>query len=797
MRLSPALMAAFGVFLTACSASQSPSPLPADEGFAQVQIRAQSFERETATRLVELDRRVAKSLEAPVDQRSGKSSAVFPAEEERQLYVADVNLNRALEELYAQSWQKKTGDGELRAALLHWTVLIRRALMRDFHTRVPGLENDPDCAGDLVGDGMLLRYFDAVLGHQEVNAALALTDIARQSACLGTSQSAFLATVLADTFEELRTFLRLNGHEDLLPYVIQAGSAPLLLIYDVEKYRGSETPLAKWFRDHRDILIEGVESGRQPSRWHGLWLYDRRSGRMFGFKATPKPVDENDVNLARFYASIATPENLGDGRCSFAEMVERGMGAHGYLCAGASCGRIRSARSTRGGQTTLKGGLFAPAGVEKTFDRAICGEGGDGPGEQGRGPKCGEDPGHNRSADTVRCLTAQVVHAGTEGFQCFGETSGRCATPVESLVKDSGMQDYAGIKIGPDCALSSGMGAVKEFEWQEQRRLAKERRERQALIDELEKTVQDINREIAAMNQALVKTGDAANLDALAYEKEKKAAEAAGRDPNTDPKVLEAKAKAQESAAEDAKKRAELTPELVQAQLSKVLAEKALKEKKDAEEKLAKEEKEAAEKKEKEKKEAAKKAQEGNKHCVRDDPNCGDDLCTGMSQGTRETLACVQAALTEKAIDTKPPRPGVCDPRTCDPIEPNPGALGTLACFDAMAKDAATVTAKHCWAVRCALGQVPTVGTSGCTCREAGGGELSPTAGVNNFCTKMLCSEGVPTFQDGHCTCGGGGTNFSKREFGYGGYSGPSPKQLPPVFGQPSTYSEVRHLPPF
>ena len=55
-----------------------------------------------------------------------------------------------------------------------------------------------------------------------------------------------------------------------------------------------------------------------------------------GYRPTTRPQDENDVDLAGFYGSIATRHNLGDYSCSFNEMIERGHSTAGYFCAGLS-----------------------------------------------------------------------------------------------------------------------------------------------------------------------------------------------------------------------------------------------------------------------------------------------------------------------------------------------------------------------------------------------------------------------------------------------------------------------------
>jgi hypothetical protein len=107
MQLSPANMVVFASFFVACSACQSTAVLPVEDGLREAQAQAFSLEKDLATRLVELDRRVEKSLQAPLDKKTEKSKVLFPTEEERQLYLAEINLNRSLEGLYAQAWQKR------------------------------------------------------------------------------------------------------------------------------------------------------------------------------------------------------------------------------------------------------------------------------------------------------------------------------------------------------------------------------------------------------------------------------------------------------------------------------------------------------------------------------------------------------------------------------------------------------------------------------------------------------------------------------------------------------------------
>ena len=59
------------------------------------QAQAVQLEKETATRLLELDRRISKP--AIIDKRAKKTPEPFPAKEERQLYLSEVNLNGAMD----------------------------------------------------------------------------------------------------------------------------------------------------------------------------------------------------------------------------------------------------------------------------------------------------------------------------------------------------------------------------------------------------------------------------------------------------------------------------------------------------------------------------------------------------------------------------------------------------------------------------------------------------------------------------------------------------------------------------
>jgi hypothetical protein len=316
------------------------------------------------------------------------------------------------------------------------------------------------CHEDVLVQALLDKAF--LPGFASAHAVSALAEIARQTVCLSERQSAEVASNLNRAYTDLQAFLRVNGLGHVEAYIAQAGAAPLTLFYDVEKFRGVQSPLGQWFSSNHLSLHTGVRNGRLPSLWHGLWLYDRRSGSMFGYGHDEQPSDENFVNLYAFFTSIVQPENLGKRDCSFSEMLERGLGSSGYGCASSACRDDKKASKRRGAwrrqgfpsplrrraPEDLHGPAKNPAGVlhnttckEKTSTKKGC-----------------EDPlqvaGRSRLGVAIACVTRQIMNPDKQVIKCLAEATGRCADPVQGLVKDLKETTFAGIRVGRECQLS-------------------------------------------------------------------------------------------------------------------------------------------------------------------------------------------------------------------------------------------------------------------------------------------------------------------------------------------------------
>jgi hypothetical protein len=738
--------------------------------------------------VVELERRASEwvvMLDQPamildVEQGSTEERLAM-LEGERELLLIDTEINERLKNLYTAATEGDRQDPSampVRIALLHWTTLLRRRSMQGFHTLVEGLEDDVDCRGDIIADQLLLVYFNTLFEDQrrtgrEALAVRALTDLARQSACLGAQQSAQLASDLYWSFVELRGFLRLNGIEYVVPYVAQAAAAPMLLFYDVEKYRGPQSPLARWFAENYEWLIQGTTSKRIPLVWHGLWLYDRRSGRLIGYRPTRKPINENDVHLAQFFGSIVSRENLGRYDSSFAEMIERGGTAQGYLSIGSICaeskesgagkkgsswskfgGKLQSSRSVTGqlsraglSEDTIKGTLCdeSPSSGNNPDGSSLCGGGGL------------SGPGRNWAADAVRCLSQQVMQPGEKLMRCTAEALGLCSSPVDKAVKNLQQTSFAGIRLGDNCQLTEGGGSEGGGS------IAKPKTEAQKKAEQKQKEAEaKLQRELAEAKKAAEAAEKARKTE---EEKQAKAREAS-------------RAYAQQPTKENAAAREEANEEYSNATLDRIMAE--------AEYRYEEEQVYQAGQKLLEAIDDLRRWPNPNKRCPIDTPDCGGNACTGMSAAVMAVQSCFEDAAREEEREIFEREPGVVDPNPDEGTYPGFGN-----CFESY-DDQVSAVHKECWAVDCGPESM-TVMTAGGNC--GCGPEITgdPSDHLTGMCATILCSDGSPTVRNGKCTCEGGA------EIGGGTFGGGTILKGPFITSSPRLFTEVHiqnYLPP-
>jgi uncharacterized membrane protein YphA (DoxX/SURF4 family) len=714
-------------------------------------------ERMAASAVGDLHRRVA-----PIAQDVILRGEITSAEEaeawlrdEAQLKDLDDALNEGVEELY----QSVTGGRDTEQisrlteiAVLHWTMVLRRKGMRGYHTVVPGLVDDPDCRGDLVGDSLLLDYFETLFVDDDTerkatDAVRALAAIARQTACLGQAQSAHFASDLYWSFVEVRDFLQQNGLGHAVPYVAQAALQPMLLAYDVEKYRGPQSPLARWFSDNTEALLEGATTGRLPAHWHGLWLYDRRTGYLLGYQASTAPKTENDVSLEMFLRSITTRQNLGRYECSFAEMIERGPSRLGYLCGGMNCGEdpLETTALTEGHRRwwqwkANRSGLSSHLGASVGCAEPSGGEGSDG----SRGGKCGgglSAGGRDRIAASVACITERLISPLDRQFSCVAEALGMCAGPIEKATKKLQEGLFQGVKPGRFCQVADKFSTPFSGKTEEERR------------KNMEFAEKNVEAALKIYGEALDRYNRAVNESEQAYKQYQ---------TNPNPQTR------------DAYNRASIRADTRLRELEE--AEERLKNRQESLEKLRQQQNE-------EPPIGGDEPGTGVARCPPDTPDCGGNGCSAMAAQALATLKCFQLTGTSGRPDVVRPwgnNPGVVDPSPLDdPEHPSwANCLGTMNEVDPVAR--------KCWAVDCGPGTEAIVSQAGtCGCQPVGLG--GPGEVLNTMCASLRCPEDTQPSLDKNCTCQ---PIFGFDAIGSGGPIPLGPRQLglAPIFREARTY---------
>ena len=673
------------LWLAACAPLPPTEPAASRLGANELRY-VQAEERLIATEAASIQARaIALAAASPsgIDPARWRETVELP---EQALLKRDVLITRRFEALHATlNWEGRDKQTAVHAALVEWTSFVRRASMSSWHTRVPGLVDDPVCAGDLFADGMLLRYFDAITDDDDAARAAAiaaLTDIGRQSACLGAEQSERLAQTMVDAYELMRLGILARHRTDDLLLATQALASPLLLFLDIEKYKGASAPLVVWFAEQAQLLRLGVVSSRIPAVWHGLWLYDRRSGRMLGFRHTVFPADENDVDLRRLFDSIASRRNLLDGSCSLAEMVLRGATTTGYFCAGTTCRR------------TAENGEPAPHdGTDEICDATVGGSGGSG----ASGGLCGDGlqvAGASEGAKAVRCLSAQVVRPGTAGLSCVAEATGMCSDPVSRLVKKVSSQAYAGAIPGKLCRLAAKDDRASQA-WDRYEGAAAAARERyDENVDVAKRAVAGVVADYATARAAWDKTSAAVARGEMTKEDEKAAYDAERAAAEYMYKVIE---EARVAVEEFAKQRDKALQAAQQARNAET--------------------------------------EGGSARCAQED-TCGN-ACSAVSQAMLRTLSCVNSALDPPQRDPYGTHADGCNPTICDPVD-SPSGSGARMCLSGVDELPTARVARGCWTMRCANNQVASRGTDDlCSCSAASNWSLT---NLRNPCELMRCT---------------------------------------------------------
>jgi hypothetical protein len=729
--------------------------------------------------LVNLEREVArthcelvKSLEAEYANAPDDVQALAQVERDNESAFdsAEHAIDGRLSSLYSDLARYSTTEQNSnlsRVAAVHWAVTFRRTLNDCMHTRVPGLERDRDCIGDLVADSLLLEYVKTLFQNNgadegrdgRIATVQSLANIARQTVCIGGRQSARAASALVSSYNYVASSLRFARLDHVLPSLAQAASNPLLLFYDVERFRGLDSPLARWFAENHTSLSEGARTGRSPAQWMALWLYDRRTGRMVGYGAGDgRRADENTVDLGAFWRSITSSTNMGDMSCSFSEMIERGALTDGYACLGSGCSERQSEVKAARWPTTnhlfrrvahgaKADGAFAHLSDDNCKEGRAGGDGG-GSGNGGAGGcrNAKSFGGRTRLKATIECVTSAIVSPSKTQMKCMLEATGYCSDPVGGGVKVQGWTPLPGIKANPKCAKSASNTEDEEKKKKEKAEKEKKEKEEQEKKEKEEQEKKDAAAKKAEEDHQRAKAEADAKAKAAAearFEADTKKDEYEGKAFVLEaigsmlPPPLEAIAMihAKDALAED-KANAEAADALADALAieAAVLEERRL----HAYDRMV-EAQEAAWTKIPKKK---KKGGGEERPCPPDMLDCGNDDCSGMADAARRVSECLEQSFEKPAGRGGD---GVTDPSPLD--DESAGAWTKCLSFTSVMPN----LEKNCWAAHCPASEVTQLAPTGrCECGK------KPALGarvLQGHCGNVDCPDGMPVLHLGHCHC--------------------------------------------
>ncbi len=729
-------------------------------------------------------------------------------------------LSTTIDSLYATKVDTSARGIDLQhltaLALFDFARLTREHLGKHTHTVVRKLADTPFCAGDLIADRLLWRYFEAAVRARregtpaEAEAVLALRAIALQSSCLGERQLFEYDQALSDAARELATRLaaaRLDA--------VAAAAAPFLwqvrlLILDADKHLGAYSPGFLWWLEQEPLRQRLRDKAIRPLE-QVLWLYDRRSAAVAAVKTHCKSgtLGSTCINLSVFADSLTRPAALGFGECSFLEMIEGGVrsirGVPTYTCTPGVCGTPTSAG--RMPMTTLAQsfptafsrspgyqlpniGAITPFGVDLAMARKdLCS---DGAGFGGRNGSAGDSgPGMGPGGDKLACVVGESAGrtaALIPGMACISRYVS-ATSPLRAPNEIMRETSYAGIPRGcelgdetqsdggttnsdpmnPMSGTDGGTDKDKKKSADDLKKqakdLAEELKKNPAKMEELKKAIKDttgVDVTDTQINDALNNLANA-SVTTTPIVVDGQLANAA-----TDINGQITLYLGTMNGRSDADNRDTLLHELVHAvvNLASDQRRSSWSLLPESTPEAAKEYRQAVEKQDADIRKKWSVTGGKNKRCVAEDLAC-TNRCNGMNQQTQQALACLNTALNPTTI---PPRP---EDLVTDPIEPTTANNSQFTkCFDDGADIGAVVVARQCSAVHCANAAY---GLKGNQCCQPQGTLDTADIGAQQreMCTIVRCEASIGQF-----AAGGGMGNFG--QCGCGGGTG-APPGMPPL----------------
>ncbi|MEZ4331797.1 MAG: hypothetical protein R3F35_08575 [Myxococcota bacterium] len=319
---------------------------PSPTAIAPIQAPGQAVAQLDALDRVARDRQLDQLAAAPTSTGPTlfMSIAASSARAAWQTAEADVDRARALAWAGMQPGYSLATliHAPLALAFLDLQIELRRNVGPTLTTDVEGLDAEPACAGDVVGDRLIAAYGEAIvqpLGADAEATGAALESLAVQVACLGSAQLARLDRGLAKGFVDVAARMADHGLGQLEPSFAQLVAPLEVLLLDARKHRGKRASAWRWFDLHAEPLLAATANAGWATE--ELLVWDRRHGMLLGFPACSGSTSADCVDLEILLESVADPRALGLGGCGLAAMISQGVqaidGDPRYVCPMQAC----------------------------------------------------------------------------------------------------------------------------------------------------------------------------------------------------------------------------------------------------------------------------------------------------------------------------------------------------------------------------------------------------------------------------------------------------------------------------
>jgi hypothetical protein len=222
----------------------------------------------------------------------------------KELLAVEMKLDTVLKTRGADAASEVSKSGSLLSplsfSLQRYAVMVRRAL-KSSRPRITGLADSNACAGDVVFERVLPRYFRAVIGEDTRDATAAIARLQAQLRCMSEFDAARFERTLVDVFERQfdggRTFgLHLANVKQaaLFESRVLEILAPLIALcadYNrpLAKYATYKSQGMLWMNRFGPRLAAAADLRTSSLYRLGFWMFDRKAGELRRITSEPIP----------------------------------------------------------------------------------------------------------------------------------------------------------------------------------------------------------------------------------------------------------------------------------------------------------------------------------------------------------------------------------------------------------------------------------------------------------------------------------------------------------------------------